>query len=48
MRLAESVKSLTGLVNGRKPKIGLMDGTASICDDFDQPMEPFEQDYYGS
>ena len=32
---------------GVRPKLGLMSGQATIPDDFDAPIEGFENDFYG-
>lgn len=37
-----------GQAAGLKPKIGLMDGQATIPDDFDHALDAFEADVYGS
>lgn len=32
---------------GIRPRLGLMEGMASIPEDFDAPLEEFEKDFYG-
>ena len=33
--------------SGVRPKLGLMTGQATIPEDFDAPLESFENDFYG-
>lgn len=33
--------------SGVRPKLGLMTGQATISEDFDAPLESFENDFYG-
>lgn len=45
------VAVLTGVDSGLagiRPKVGLMNGKASIPEEFDAPLEAFEKEFYGS